>query len=123
MTASHALSRQEALAQLTATGQPYELETKPHYGEPCRVFKNAPESLRALYEAARSDETFIVYQGERLSFEETWQQAARLATLLAQNAKLSRVDPGFYGAEIVSCCPSSYSPQRRGLLDTKGGSL
>ena len=85
MTASHALSRQEALAQLTAAGQPYELETKPHYGEPCRVFKNAPESLRALYEAARSDETFIVYRGERLSFEETWQQAARLATLLAQH--------------------------------------
>ena len=85
MTASHALSRQEALAQLTAAGQPYELETKPHYGEPCRIFKNAPESLRALYEAARSDETFIVYRGERLSFEETWQQAARLATLLAQH--------------------------------------
>ena len=85
MTASHALSRQEALAQLTAAGQPYELETKLHYGAPCRIFKNAPESLRALYEAARSDETFIVYQDERLSFEETWQQAARLATLLAQH--------------------------------------
>jgi long-chain acyl-CoA synthetase len=85
MTASHALSRQEALAQLTAAGQPYELETMPHYGEPCRIFKNAPESLRALYEAARSDETFIVYQDERLSFEQTWQQAARLATLLAQH--------------------------------------
>ena len=85
MTASHALSRQEALAQLTAAGQPYELETKLHYGEPCRIFKNAPESLRTLYEAARSDETFIVYQDERLSFEETWQQAARLATLLAQH--------------------------------------
>ena len=123
MTARHVLSRSEALAQLTAAGQPYELETKPHYGEPCRIFKNAPESLRALYEAARSDETFIVYQDERLSFEETWQQAARIATLLAQNAKLPRVDPGFYGAEIVSCCPSSYAPQRRGLLNTKGGSL
>ena len=60
MTASHTLSRQEALAQLTASGQPYELETKLHYGAPCRIFKNAPESLRALYEAARSDETFIV---------------------------------------------------------------
>ncbi len=85
MTASHALSRQEALTQLTTAGQPYELETKLHYGNPCRIFKNAPESLRSLYEAARSDETFIVYQDERLSFEETWQQAARLATLLAQH--------------------------------------
>ncbi len=84
MTASHALNRNEALAQLTATGQPYELETKPHYGQPCRIFKNAPESLRHLFEQARSGETFIVYGDERLSFEETWQQAARLATLLAQ---------------------------------------
>jgi len=84
MTASHALNRNEALAQLTAAGQPYELETKPHYGQPCRIFKNAPESLRNLFEQARSGETFIVYEDERLSFEESWQQAARLATLLAQ---------------------------------------
>jgi len=83
MTASHALNRNEALAQLTAAGQPYELETKLHYGQPCRIFKNAPASLRDLFEEARSDETFIVYENERLSFEESWQQAARLATLLA----------------------------------------
>jgi long-chain acyl-CoA synthetase len=35
-------------------------------------------------EAARSDLTFLVYEDERYSFEETWQLAGRVATLLQE---------------------------------------
>ncbi|MEZ5553569.1 MAG: class I adenylate-forming enzyme family protein [Pseudomonadales bacterium] len=75
-------TRTEALRQLTAPGEPHELIQTDVHGHRYRVFRNAPATLRALYEEARSDLTFLVYADERLSFDETWQKAARIATLL-----------------------------------------
>ncbi len=80
----HLMDRQRALAELTAPGQPYELEEVAVYGRPCRAFRNAPPTLRDLFDQNRSDLPFIVYQDERLSFEQAWQQAARLATLMIE---------------------------------------
>jgi long-chain acyl-CoA synthetase len=76
------MNRKQALAQLTAAGEPYELIAVAQYGDTCRAFRNAPVSLRQLYDEARSDAEFIVYEGERLTFEEAWQRAAALAALL-----------------------------------------
>lgn len=76
------MNRTEALAQLTATGQPFELTEVVQYGDTCRAFLNAPVSLRQLYDDARSDAEFIVYEDERLTFEDAWQRAAALAALL-----------------------------------------
>ena len=86
------LSRSDALARLTRTGEPYELVEVTQYGEPCRAFRNAPPTLRALFEEARSELPFIVYQNERLSFETAWQQAAALATLLRKEHGVSKGD-------------------------------
>jgi long-chain acyl-CoA synthetase len=72
----------EAIARLTAPGEPYELVETTARGERVRVFANAPPTLRALYAAARSDQTFLVYEGERLTYEETWRAACRLAVAL-----------------------------------------
>ena len=77
-----ALSRQQALAQLTAPGQPYELETQTIAGRALRVFRNAPESLRALYEQTASELTFLVYGDERLSFAQAHERAAQIAHVL-----------------------------------------
>ncbi len=77
-------TRAEVLAQLTAPGEPFELVISELYGQPCRTFKNAPATLGTLFEEARSDETFIVYQDERYSFQEAYDQAARIASLLSQ---------------------------------------
>lgn len=77
MTAPNELSRKEVMQQLTAKGEDYELVPGEVWGRPCRVFKNALPTLRDLYDSTRSDETFLVYENERYSFEETHQQALR----------------------------------------------
>ena len=86
---SSEITRTQALAALTAAGEPYELVEVEQYGDTCRAFLNAPESLRDLYDQARSDETFIVYEDERLSFEEVWRRAGRLASYLMQEYGVS----------------------------------
>ena len=47
------LSIAEAVAALTAKGAPFEMEEKTIRGMPTRVWKNAPPSLRAVFEASR----------------------------------------------------------------------
>lgn len=78
-------TRAEAIAALTAPGQTYELEQKTIRGRSLRVFRNAPGSLRDLYQAAVSDKTFIVYEAERLTFAEAWAQAGRIGHLLVND--------------------------------------
>ena len=53
------MNRAEAIAMLTAAGEPYELESVVQYGEPCRAFRHAPRSLRVLYEATRSAQVIV----------------------------------------------------------------
>ena len=40
------ITRSEAIAELIAEGMPLELQTVEVHGNPLRVFKNAPDSLR-----------------------------------------------------------------------------
>ena len=86
------MDRQEALAALTAPGERYELEDVELYGRSCRAFRNAPPTLRELYQESRSDLPFIVYQDERLSFEEAWAEASRIGTLLVEQCGLEKGD-------------------------------
>ena len=86
------MNRDQALAALTAPGEPYELVEVEQYGETCRAFLNAPASLRDLYDQARSDETFLVYEDERLSFEEVWRRAGRLAACLIEEYGVQKGD-------------------------------
>jgi long-chain acyl-CoA synthetase len=86
------MKRHEAIGQLTAPGQPYELQTGNMFGRPCRIFTHAPLTLRALYQDARSDLPFLVYQDERLSFETVWQLSCRLAHCLVGDFDIGRGD-------------------------------
>ena len=85
-------TRQQAISALTAPGQPYELEIAEVGGRRLRVFRNAPRSLRELFEQTVSDRTFIVYDDERLSFREAHAQAARIAHLLVHEYGVARGD-------------------------------
>ncbi len=78
------MDRSEALAVLTAPGEPHELIEIEVAGRRCRAFKNAPPTLRDLYDQSRSELPFIVYDEERLSFEGAWREAARIAALLTR---------------------------------------
>lgn len=92
MTENDVVSRASALRKLTAPGEPYELQTVALYGQNCRAFLNAPSTLRDLFEENRSDLPFIVYEDERYSFEEVWQQACRFATILVDEFSVQKGD-------------------------------
>jgi len=86
------VDRDEAIALLTAPGAPYELEEVELYGRTCRAFKHAPRTLRDLFEQSRSELPFIVYEDERLTFEETWDRACRIARLLVDEYGVGKGD-------------------------------
>jgi len=85
-------TRAEAIAALTDTGEPYELVLETVRGRPLKVFRNAPATLRDLYVANLSNKTFIVYQDERLTFEDAWREAGRIGNLLVSTYGVRKGD-------------------------------
>ncbi len=86
------LTRQQALAELTAPGLPHELQPLTINNIPCRVFANAPKSLRELFAENVSDATFMVYEDERYSFADIYSRACRLATCLVDQYGIEKGD-------------------------------
>ncbi|MEM7220190.1 MAG: class I adenylate-forming enzyme family protein [Pseudomonadota bacterium] len=87
-----AASRAEAIAQLTATGEAFELGSAEQYGRTVRAFVTGPQTLGALFEQARSDATFFVYGDERLTFEQAFARAARVAHALRERCNVAPGD-------------------------------
>ena len=77
-----AVTREQALGKLSGEGEDYELVKGTVFSRPCRLFKNGPKTLRELYEQNLSDETFIVYENERLSYRQTYEMASRVAQMM-----------------------------------------
>ena len=92
MTSATLLTRAEAVAALTQSGEPYALETVLVQGVPCRRFSNAPRSLRELYEQNLSEATFIVFEAARLTFNDAYREAARIAHVLTQQYGVRKGD-------------------------------
>ncbi len=86
------MTRLEAIAALTAPGQDYEIVEATSWGRACRKFKNTPGSLRELFESARSDETFLVYEDEQYTFDETARMVARIANILVSKYGINKGD-------------------------------
>jgi long-chain acyl-CoA synthetase len=86
------VTREQALAQLTAKGQPFEIVETEAIGRRVRVFANAPKNIRELIEATRSDKEFLVYEDERYTYEDTWRQACRLAHALVNEFGVKKGD-------------------------------
>lgn len=66
------MSLAAAHALMTAPGSPFELAQATIRGVPTRVWKNAPPTMREVFANARAthgDKTFLVYEGERASYE------------------------------------------------------
>src|SRR3954465_7938997 len=84
----------EATATLTAPGQIFEVAEEVVRGIPMQVWKNAPPSLRAVLEMSRGhgDQTFLVYEDERMTFEEHFRAAAHLATRLVDDYGVKKGD-------------------------------
>ncbi len=85
MVASTAqLSFDEATAAVTAPGSRFELTEIDIDGRPTTAFKNAPASLRVLFEKARrhGERTFVVYEDERWTFDDVMAEVDALAHTL-----------------------------------------
>ncbi|MGE0646173.1 MAG: class I adenylate-forming enzyme family protein [Nitrospira sp.] len=73
------IDRDEAIAIVTAEGQPWEVQEVMVHGKPRKWFVNGPQTLRELYEQNLTDGEFLVYEDERYTFTEAYQRASSLA--------------------------------------------
>ena len=86
------MDRQQALDILSAPGMPLEMTSVEVYGETRRAYKNAPPSLRELFTQNLSDETFLVFEEERYSFNDTWQLASAIGNGLVKEYGIEKGD-------------------------------
>jgi long-chain acyl-CoA synthetase len=86
------VTRNEALAELTAPGQPYEIVEIEAIGRRIRAFKNAPQNVREIFATTRSDKAFLIYENERLTYEDTWRRACTLAHALVRDYGVAKGD-------------------------------
>ena len=75
-----------AAAALSAPGQPFEIATIDVGGLRTKVFVNAPKTLREIFlrGLANGDDTFIVYDDERLSFASVMSSVDALGATLIE---------------------------------------
>ena len=86
------MDRHQALDILSAPGMPLEMTSVEVYGETRRAYKNAPPSLRELFTQNLSDETFLVFEEERYSFNDTWQLASAIGNGLVKEHGIEKGD-------------------------------
>ena len=87
-------SVEEVRAALTAPGQLFEMDEVEIRGVRTRVWKHAPPTLRAVLELSRfhGDKPFLVYEDERLTFEEHFRHVAAFARRLAERYGVRKGD-------------------------------
>jgi long-chain acyl-CoA synthetase len=88
------MSFDEAVAAVTASGQPFSIGEADVGGQTLKVFENTPSSLRALFDTmrGRGDGTFLVYEDERLSFDEVVARADAIGALLVDHFGVQKGD-------------------------------
>ncbi len=89
-----AMTIEEAHAFLTSPGTPFEMETVEIRGVPIRTYKNAPPSLRAILDLGRAwgEREFIVYEGERLTYENHYRAATAFGRILTEKYGVKKGD-------------------------------
>jgi long-chain acyl-CoA synthetase len=86
-------SYEEAIATVSAPGQPFEVVTVEKNGVTNRVFKNAPATVRDFFDLARGIETtFLVYEDEEWTFDKVMKEVDGLAYALVHHYGVKRGD-------------------------------
>lgn len=87
-------SEERPEATLTAPGGLFEMQDTVVHGIPMRVWKHAPPTLRSVLELSRlfGDRVFLVYEDERITFEEHFRQVAALAQHLVDELGVRKGD-------------------------------
>ena len=86
------MTRQQAIAAYTGPDQPYELVDETVKGRHLRVFKNAPPSLRALFESTASELPFLSYEDEHWTFAQALSSASRIGHVLVHDCQVRHGD-------------------------------
>ncbi len=87
------LSLRDAISEVTAPGEIFELTERVTGGVAQRVFTNSPATLRDIFDAARdAAEVFLVYEGEEWTFAQVMTGADELAASLVQRFGVRRGD-------------------------------
>ena len=84
--------RDQLIEQFTSPGMDYEVLFEDLPGGSFRVFKKAPKQLKDLYDSARSEETFLVFENERYTFNQVSDLAAQLGNGLLKKFNLNQGD-------------------------------
>ena len=84
MSGSFSMSVADADAQLTGAGQMFETGEVEIRGIATKVWKNCPATLADILSLSRghADKTFLVYEDERMTFDEHFRACAHLAAIL-----------------------------------------
>jgi long-chain acyl-CoA synthetase len=86
-------SYEEAIAAVSAPGQPFEVITAEKNGVTNRVFKNAPATVRDFFDLARGIETtFLVYEDEEWTFAKVMDEVDGLAHALVHHYGIKKGD-------------------------------
>ena len=88
------VSIEEAHRRLTAPGQLFEMDEIDIRGVRTRVWKNAPPSLRAIWERTErfADRTYVVYEDERMTYADAHNAVATLAHRLRDHFGVAKGD-------------------------------
>ncbi len=87
------LDYEEARDQVTGPGQLFEVVHESVDGGQFRLFKNAPANLGQLFAGARGEQsTFLVYEDERWTFDETMRHVDALASALVGTFGIGKGD-------------------------------
>lgn len=80
------LTFQQATDQLTAPGARFEMVEEIVFSRPTRVWKNAPQHLREVFEGSHvfAERTYLVYEDESYTYQEIHSKVQALALALAR---------------------------------------
>lgn len=81
-------------AELTAAGAFFEVETLEIGGRSCRAYKHAPKTAIEILTNARNhgDAEFLIYEGQRYTYNRLFQEADALAAQLQQDYEVEKGD-------------------------------
>ncbi len=86
-------SYDEAMAEIAAPGQPFEVVVAERDGVSERVFKNSPTTVRQFFDLARGVETtFLVYEDEEWTFSQVMAEADALGYALVHHFGVKKGD-------------------------------
>jgi long-chain acyl-CoA synthetase len=86
-------SLREAIADVAAAGQPFEVIDIERDGVTNRAFKNAPATLRQFFDSARGiEDTFLVYEDEEWTFAEVMREVDALGDALVRHFGIQKGD-------------------------------